>query len=123
MNDTSAHVVGQSAPLLTATNAKSQIHLIIGTNPLAAARCTKCLEVGAIPIIIGASPESGLPSTLSQKAEKGGLQWIQRDFKDEDLSTLGREEVDRFVDAVFVTLGRNDPLSMEFPFHFVSSYI
>lgn len=99
-------------PLLTSTSAKSQVHLIIGSNPLAAARCAKSLEVGAIPILITSSPDGKLPSNLSKHVDSGAVKWIDRDFRDGDLSTLGREDVDGFVDMVFVTLGRVYPLSM-----------
>jgi uroporphyrin-III C-methyltransferase len=99
------------APLLTAVDATSQIHLIIGSNPLAAARCTKCLVIGAKPIII--SPEDAdMHFLLTERIEQGSAQLMRREFRDEDLKTLGREEVDHVVDAVFVTLGGNDPLSM-----------
>ncbi|KAL4892942.1 siroheme synthase [Aspergillus ambiguus] len=98
------------APLLAAVNAESQVHLIIGTNPLAAARCTKSLEVGAKPIVI--APESvDLPYALAERIEDGSAQWLRRDFRDEDLTTLGREDVDHVVDMVFVTLGGTHPLS------------
>lgn len=100
-----------SAPLLAAVDATSQVHLIVGSNPLAATRCAKCLEIGAKPIVI--APENGdVPYTLAQRIEDGSVQWIRRGFKDDDLQTLGREEVDRVVDMVFVTLGGNNPLSM-----------
>lgn len=101
---------GSPAPLLTAVNAESQVHLIVGANPLAAARCTKSLEAGAKPIII--APETGnLQHALSERIADGSAQWVRRQFEDCDLTTLGREEVDHVVDTVFVTLGGNDPLS------------
>ncbi|EEP75661.1 potential uroporphyrin-3 C-methyltransferase [Uncinocarpus reesii 1704] len=98
-------------PLLTALNVESQIHLVIGSNPLAAARCTKCLDSGSTPIII-APPSEDINSSFLQKLQNGNVRWVQRQFKDDDLSTLGREEVDHYVDAVFVTLGPNNPLSI-----------
>ena len=97
-------------PLLTAVNARSQVHLIVGCNPLASARCTRALEVGANPVVVSPAAES-MPPAVVQKVEEGKVQWIQREFRDEDLQTLGREEIDNFVDAVFVTLGHQDPLS------------
>jgi uroporphyrin-III C-methyltransferase len=98
------------APLLTAVDATSQIHLIVGSNPLAAARCARCLEVGAKPIII--APENAdLHFSIRERIESGLTQWVKRPFQDEDLKTLGREEVDHVVDTVFVTLGGEDPLS------------
>jgi uroporphyrin-III C-methyltransferase len=98
------------APLMTAWNVESQIHLIVGTNPLAAARCAKSLEAGAKPIII--APETtDVHFTLAEHISNGSAQWVRREFKDDDLTTLGREEVDRVVDTVFVTLGGSDPSS------------
>lgn len=100
--------------LLTAVNAKSQIYLIVGSNPLAAARCAKCLEVGAIPIVI-APPSDDIHPTLARRIEEKKVNWIEREFQDKDLSGLGRAEVDYVVDAVFVTLGSSNPLSSSLP--------
>ena len=91
-------------PLLTAVDANSQVHLIVGSNSLASSRCTRCLEVGAKPIII-APEDAEMHYTLSQRIEEGTVRWVRRAFTDEDLKTLGREEVDYVVDAVFVTAG------------------
>lgn len=100
-------------PLLTALNVESNVHLIIGSNPLAAARCTKSLDAGAIPIIV-APPNGEMNSSLTHQIQDGRAQWIQREFEDSDLSTLGREEVGGYVDAVFVTLAGNNPQSTYF---------
>lgn len=102
---------GPLVPLLTAVNAESQVHLIIGSNPFAAARCGKSLEAGANPIII--APETvDLQYALSERIANGSAKWVRREFQDNDLTTLGREEVDHVVDTVFVTLGGSHPLSM-----------
>lgn len=98
-------------PLLTAVNADSQVHLIIGANPVAAARCAKSLAAGAKLVVIAPDCES-LQYTLAANIEKGHAEWIRREFQDDDLTTLGRDEVDHVVDMVFVTLGENHPLSM-----------
>lgn len=98
-------------PLLASINAESQVHLIVGVNPLAAARCTKSVQAGAKPVIISPDPGS-LQYTLAAHLENGNAEWVQREFEDADLTTLGREEVDHVVDMVFVTLGGNHPLSM-----------
>lgn len=96
--------------LLTAVDSTSHVHLIVGSNPLAGARCSRSLEVGATARLI--APESSdLHYGLLKRIEAKEVEWIQRDFRDEDLTTLGREEVDRVVDAVFVTLGTRNPLS------------
>ncbi|KAL2365386.1 hypothetical protein RJZ56_001630 [Blastomyces dermatitidis] len=98
------------APMLAALDVKDQVHLIVGANPLAAARCTKCLDIGAIPIVI--APEGvEIHAPLLQKIEDGRVRHIGREFQDEDLKTLGRNEVDNYVDAVFITLGPQNPLS------------
>lgn len=109
------------APLLAALDVKRQVHLIVGANPLAAARCTKCLDAGAIPIVI--APEGvEIHAPLLQKFEDGRVRRIARSFQDDDLKTFGRDEVDNFVDVVFVTLGGNNPLS-EFCFIFYAGII
>lgn len=98
------------SPLMTAWNIESHVHLIVGANPLAAARCAKSLEAGAKPIII--APETAnVHFSLAEQISNGSAQWVRREFQDDDLSTLGREEVDRVVDTVFVTLGGSDPSS------------
>ncbi|KAF3188732.1 hypothetical protein TWF788_000471 [Orbilia oligospora] len=93
--------------LLTATPSKGHIHLIIGCNALASARCTRSLEVGALPTVI--FPET-LDSEevhlgLKKRIEDGEVGFVNRVFEVMDLKTLGREEVEHFVDAVFVTAG------------------
>jgi uroporphyrin-III C-methyltransferase len=97
--------------LLTAIDSTSHIHLIIGSNPLAAARCAKSLEVGAIPRLI--APESAeLHYALQKRIDSGEVEWLKKNFEDEDVLRLGREEINGIVDAVFVTSGPRDPLSM-----------
>lgn len=97
--------------LLTAVDSTSHVHLIVGSNPLAGARCSKALEVGATPIVI--APESAsLHYGLAKRIEEHNIQCLKRDFQDEDVKTLGREEVDNVVDAVFVTSGGRTPLAM-----------
>jgi uroporphyrin-III C-methyltransferase len=90
--------------LLTAVDSTLHIHLIIGSNPLAGARCTRSLEVGAQPILI-APEEATLHYGLVKRIDEGQVKWIKRSFEESDLTTLGRAEVDGVVDAVFVTTG------------------
>lgn len=40
---------------------------------------------------------------LAKHIDGGRTRWTKRGFNDDDLKTLGREEVDHIVDAVFVT--------------------
>jgi uroporphyrin-III C-methyltransferase len=96
--------------LLTAIDSTSHVHLIIGSNPLAAARCAKSLEVGAIPIVI--APETAdVHYGLQKRIDSGEIKWLKRSFQDEDVSKLGREAINGFVDAVFVATGPRNPLS------------
>ena len=98
-------MVTTTAPaLLTAVDSANHVHLIIGSNPLAGARCSRALEVGAIPKVI-APANATLHYGLAKKIDDGKVQWIQKEFEESDLTTLGREEVDHVVDAVFVTSG------------------
>jgi uroporphyrin-III C-methyltransferase len=96
--------------LLTAIDSTSHIHLVVGFNPLAAARCAKSLEVGAKPRLI--APETAeLHYTLQKRIESGEVEWLKKSFEDEDVLRFGREEINGVVDAVFVTSGSRDPLS------------
>lgn len=96
--------------LLTSVDATSHIHLVIGSNPLAAARCSKSLEVGAQPIVI--APETAeIHYGLQKRIDDGEVKWLKKSFEEADLSTLGREEVGGYVDAVFVTSSSKFPQS------------
>ncbi|KAK5088790.1 uroporphyrin-III C-methyltransferase [Lithohypha guttulata] len=97
--------------LLTAQNCRDNIHLVVGAGPLAASRCTKSLEVSARPILI-APEHDDIHFSLAKRVEDGSVIWTKKDFEDSDLTTLGREEVDHIVDAVFVTTGSKHPLSI-----------
>lgn len=89
---------------------RDNIHLIIGTNPLAASRCNQSLAAGATPILL--APETAeLHYGLQAKIDDRSLRWEKKAFEDDDLFRLGREAVGRVVDAVFVTSGPRDPLS------------
>ncbi|KAL7925866.1 tetrapyrrole methylase [Trichoderma austrokoningii] len=95
--------------LLAGLNCANNIHLIIGTNPLAAARCAQSLGAGAHPVLI--APETAeLHYSLQRRIDDGSVKWVREAFKDEHLFELGREEVSRVVDAVFVTSGSRDEL-------------
>lgn len=97
-------------PLLIAHDATGHVHLVVGSNPLASARCTKSIEVGAKPKIV-ASADAEVHYALMKRIEDGEVEWIKKGFEDEMLTSLGRDEVDNVVDAVFVTLGGKKPSS------------
>ena len=97
--------------LLTAQNCSGNVHLVVGSGALAASRCTKSLQAGAQPILV--APEyDNIHFTLAKQIEDGVVQWTRREFEDQDLTSLGREEVDHVVDAVFVTTGPRHPISL-----------
>ena len=100
-----------AVPLLTALDSAGHVHLIVGSNPLASARCSKSIEVGAKPKII-APADSDVHYVLAKRIEDGEVEWIKKNFEDADLSALGRAEVDNVVDAVFVTTNGKNVLSM-----------
>lgn len=96
--------------LLTAQDCRDQVHLIIGSGPLAASRCARSLQVGARPVVV-APPESDVHFTLATSIDEGAVLRVQEAFREEHLYTLGREEVEGYVDAVFATTAPNDPIS------------
>ncbi|RPB19489.1 uroporphyrin-III C-methyltransferase [Terfezia boudieri ATCC MYA-4762] len=90
--------------ILIATDCTSHVHLIVGHTPLASARATRSLELGARVKLL-APADAPLHYNLLQQISSGAVEWIQKDIVTrEDLTTLGREEVMGVVDAVFVTL-------------------
>ncbi|EME86614.1 uncharacterized protein MYCFIDRAFT_210555 [Pseudocercospora fijiensis CIRAD86] len=96
--------------LLTAVDSTAHVHLIIGSNPLAGARCARSIEVGAKPILI--APENAtIHYGLAKRIEEKAVQWVQKEFEEGHLTALGREEVDHVVDAVFVTSGGKSELA------------
>ena len=99
------------APLLTTVDSENHVHLIVGSNPLASARCTKSIEVGAKPKIV-APPDAEVHYILAKRIEDGQVEWIRKHFEDTDVTSLGRAEVDHVVDAVFVTSSGKTALSM-----------
>ncbi|KAI4239707.1 MAG: hypothetical protein LQ349_000181 [Xanthoria aureola] len=96
--------------LLTAHDCVGHVHLIIGSNSIANARCAKSLEVGATPIVI-APRDAEVHYALKDKVDAGHVQRCTAAFHDEDLTRWGRDEVDNIVDAVFVTLGGKESMA------------
>ncbi len=92
--------------LLTATDARGHVHLVVGANPLAAARCTQSLAVGATPILVAPAPVAPgqlLPAALQVRVDAGEVHWVRAVCDvDAHVMELGRGAVDGVVDAVFV---------------------
>lgn len=99
-------------PLLTALDAAGHVHLVIGSNPLANARCASSIEAGA-KVKVVAPEDAEVHYALMKRIDEGTVEWMRNGFRDEDLTTLGRDEVDGVVDAVFVTVGGKNVLSMQ----------
>ncbi|KEY65758.1 hypothetical protein S7711_05587, partial [Stachybotrys chartarum IBT 7711] len=95
--------------LLAALNCAGNVHLVVGANSLASTRCAQSLGAGARPVLV-APGAADLPSGLRQLIADGAVRWERREFDESLLETLGRQDVDGFVDAVFVTTGPKDPL-------------
>ncbi|KAI5295195.1 hypothetical protein KEM52_002087 [Ascosphaera acerosa] len=74
------------------------------------------LNAGASPVIIAANrdQQAGTPLALLAEEEGSRVRWIDREFQDDDLTQLGRDDVDCVVDAVFVTLPPAHPTSEYF---------
>lgn len=91
--------------LLTATDCRGHVHLILGSNSLAGKRCEQSLAAGAKPILVAPDSPSSAPLHygLANLVEANAVTWLRQTFTAELLTTLGREDVDHVVDAVFVT--------------------
>ncbi|KAL8998834.1 MAG: hypothetical protein Q9169_002172 [Polycauliona sp. 2 TL-2023] len=96
--------------LLTAHDCVGHVHLIVGSNSVANARCVRSLEVGAKPIIV-APKDAEVHYALKDKIDARLVQRCAEPFHDDDLRRWGRDEVDNVVDAVFVTLGGKESLA------------
>ncbi|ROV95455.1 hypothetical protein VMCG_08496 [Cytospora schulzeri] len=98
--------------LLTATDCRSHIHLIIGSNSLAGKRCEQSLATGAKPILVAPENIETQPAHygITKLTDSGQVTWLRQPFTDDLLSSLGREEVGGVVDAVFVTSANSSSL-------------
>ncbi|KAJ1336064.1 uroporphyrin-III C-methyltransferase [Microdochium nivale] len=96
--------------MLTAVDARSHVHLVVGSNPLAAARCGQSIAAGAQPLLV-APDTAELHYALQKRIDDGEVKWVKKTFEDSDLFSLGRPEVDGVVDVVFVTSSPRDPKS------------
>ncbi|KAM0271941.1 hypothetical protein ACHAQH_008879 [Verticillium albo-atrum] len=98
--------------LLAALNCTGNVHLIIGTNPLAASRCGQSVVAGAKALLV-APDTADLHYGLAKRIDAGEVTWHKKAFEENDLFSLGRDEVDNVVDAVFITSGPRDPQSSQ----------
>ncbi|OAA60688.1 Uroporphyrin-III C-methyltransferase [Cordyceps fumosorosea ARSEF 2679] len=99
----------QSNVLLAGLCCRDNVHLVVGTNPLAAARCAQSLAAGARPILVApATAAEDMHYNLQAKIDDGSVKWERKPLEDADLFRLGRDEVDNVVDAVFITTGNRE---------------
>lgn len=91
--------------LLTATDCRSHVHLIIGSNSLAGKRCEQSIATGAKPILVAPEPPPTQPLHygLAKLVESGQVEWQRTPFTEEFALSRGRDEIGNVVDAVFVT--------------------
>ncbi|KAM3507256.1 hypothetical protein MY11210_007229 [Beauveria gryllotalpidicola] len=96
--------------LLAGLDCRGSVHLVVGTNPLAASRCAASLAAGAHPVLVApaAASSTDLHYGLQAKIDDGSVKWEQKPLDDEDLFRLGRPQVGGVVDAVFVTMGTRE---------------
>lgn len=90
--------------LLASWNCEQEIHLVVGISNAAVFRVNSIKESGAIPIIITNGDIKEFPWGIRSLIEEGKLRWVRKLFELSDLSSQGRDEVNRVVDKVFVTL-------------------
>ena len=102
-------------PLLTSVDCTRHVHLIVGDGGIAAKRAARSLEAGAECIVISPAGVEDLYFDLKALVERQRVRYIQREFEETDLTSLGREEVDRVVDMVFVTLSPLDKKGTHYP--------
>lgn len=91
--------------LLASLNCTNEVHLVVGGNSnIAALRINSILASGAIPILVQKTTIETLPMSLQDLIAGKKVKWVESDFQSEFLTTLGRDDVDKVVDKVFVTL-------------------
>jgi uroporphyrin-III C-methyltransferase len=95
-------------PLLTSMDCTNQVHLVIGSNGIAAKRATRSHEAGANCVLLAPVEKEELHFDLKEFIERDRIKHIDREFQEADLTTFGRAEVDGVVDMVFVTLSPLD---------------
>lgn len=89
--------------LLTSQNLTEMRYLVVGWSNLTVSRVTTLIEHGSSSVVVAGV--NGLTEAEAERATAAGAsQVLDRPFTVDDLTTLGREEVDKVVDGVFVTL-------------------
>lgn len=93
--------------LLTAQNVTDRVYLVVGFSTLTISRIRTIVEHGAIPVVVGFD---GLDETARGKLselEVENLTILDSAFDLNQLSTVGRKEIEGYVDGVFVTISGN----------------
>ncbi|KAI3406768.2 MET1 [Candida oxycetoniae] len=96
--------------LLASLNSADEIHLLIGYSNITNSRVTSIINAKAIPILIVPEGSKLSPSITTHCNEEKLKILIDNDFSESNirkhLTTLGRSEVNKIVDKVFVTLSQ-----------------
>ncbi|CAM9015103.1 unnamed protein product [Wickerhamomyces anomalus] len=85
-----------------------QVHLFVGVSGLTHSRVQSVLSNKAHPIIITHDPNVSIPTNLKKLVHENKIPLYERQFDLEtDLLTLGRSNVGRIVDRLYVNLSSN----------------
>lgn len=95
--------------LLASLLCNGETHLVYGgTSNIAALRINSILASGANPILIQETSIESFPQSLQDQINSGKVRWNSESYRKEQLLALGRDEVERVVDRVFVSLDSSD---------------
>lgn len=90
--------------LLASLKCTDEVHLIVGASNVAASRINSILEAGAKPVLLTNQPSEEFTKSIEDNIANGNLKYVKKEFENDDLSKLGRSEVNHVVDRVFVAL-------------------
>lgn len=93
-----------SPSLLAGLRCDGEVHLVVGVTNMAWLKIARIFEAGADVKLIGRGDSQRINDKIEEYQKKGNIEWLDRDFELSDLKSLGRDEVDKIVDKVFVTL-------------------
>lgn len=92
--------------LLTSQDLKGSVYLVVGWSSLTFSRVSTLLQHGAVPVLVSGVGEAATSEQQEKLQElvTSGQVSHKPDFEINDLTKLGRSEVDNVVDGVFVTV-------------------
>lgn len=91
--------------MLASLRCENERHLVVGGRAaVSLLRINAILAAGAIPILVHRGDFAQFSVALQEHIENKRVLWINEDYHQKQLTTLGRPEVDTVVDRVFVSL-------------------